>query len=165
MILPTLLMGAGLLLIIAEILIPSFGVLGGASALCLVAAVVLGYQVDSTVGTGFLIAAIVLVPAMILLGLKILPRGPFAKHLVAPGPSFEDGRVVDPRAVGLEGHEGVVESPLRPSGTARIDGRRIDVVSRGEMIEVGARVRVLEVKGNRVVVARVPEETDPGARS
>jgi hypothetical protein len=32
------------------------------------------------------------------------------------------------------------------------------VVSRGDMIGVGERVRVLEVKGNRVVVARLPAE-------
>ena len=35
-----------------------------------------------------------------------------------------------------------------------IDGRRVDVVSRGELIESGTAVRVLEVRGNRVVVVR-----------
>ena len=48
---------------------------------------------------------------------------------------------------------GVTLSALRPSGFARIDGQRVDVVTRGEMIEAGRAVRVVEVLGNRVVVA------------
>jgi membrane-bound serine protease (ClpP class) len=46
---------------------------------------------------------------------------------------------------------------LRPAGHATIDGRRVDVVSRGEMIAEGVPVVVVEVEGNRVVVARAAE--------
>ena len=55
------------------------------------------------------------------------------------------------------------ESPhprLRPAGIAEIDGRRIDVVSDGEMIEPSVTVRVIQVEGNRVVVERVPDRTE-----
>jgi membrane-bound ClpP family serine protease len=45
-------------------------------------------------------------------------------------------------------------SPLRPAGFARIENRRIDVVTRGELLDDGCPVRVVEVHGNRVVVAR-----------
>ena len=48
---------------------------------------------------------------------------------------------------------------LRPAGHATIDGRRVDVVSRGEAIEAGTRIRVIEVAGNRVVVAQIQEST------
>ncbi len=41
---------------------------------------------------------------------------------------------------------------------AEIEGRRVDVVTRGEMISAGSTVRVLDVESNRVVVA----EIDPG---
>jgi len=49
---------------------------------------------------------------------------------------------------------GHVETPLRPVGMARLAGRLVPVLSRGELIERGARVRVIEIEGNRVVVAR-----------
>ena len=52
----------------------------------------------------------------------------------------------------LKDHEGVSVTPLRPSGTAEIDGDRIDVVTLGEMIAKDTRVKVIEVEGNRVVV-------------
>jgi membrane-bound serine protease (ClpP class) len=54
----------------------------------------------------------------------------------------------------------MVVATLRPAGIARIDGRRVDVVSRGEMIESGSPVRVLSVEGNRVVVVR-DEDSQP----
>ena len=50
--------------------------------------------------------------------------------------------------------EGVALTPLRPSGTARIAGRRVDVVTEGDMIESGARVRVIKVEGARVIVKK-----------
>ena len=40
----------------------------------------------------------------------------------------------------------------RPAGTARIEGRRVDVVTRGEMIESGTWVEVISLSGNRVEV-------------
>jgi membrane-bound serine protease (ClpP class) len=51
--------------------------------------------------------------------------------------------------------EGAAVSDLRPSGVAQIEGNRVDVVTRGEMIAQGDRVRVRQVEGNRVVVERV----------
>ena len=56
---------------------------------------------------------------------------------------------------GLVGAEGLAESMLRPSGIARLNDRRHDVVTRGEMIEKGARIKVIEVSGNRIVVKKV----------
>jgi membrane-bound serine protease (ClpP class) len=50
------------------------------------------------------------------------------------------------------GAEGRVVSFLRPVGQAQIDGMTVDVISAGDWIEVGKRVRVTEVLGNRIVV-------------
>jgi membrane-bound serine protease (ClpP class) len=48
--------------------------------------------------------------------------------------------------------EGVTVTPLHPSGIAHIDGRRVDVLSMGEMVPRSTRIKVIEVRGNRVVV-------------
>jgi membrane-bound serine protease (ClpP class) len=51
--------------------------------------------------------------------------------------------------------EGVAKTDLRPAGVVLVDGQRVDVVTEGAMIEVGARVKVVAVEGNRIVVRRV----------
>jgi membrane-bound serine protease (ClpP class) len=150
-----ILLSIGLLLIVAELMFPSFGALGLMASLFIVGSVAYAFAQDSDLGIGFMIAACVLVPAMVLIGFRLLPISPFSKHLVARGFTFEDGAAIDRRDGGLLGHEGRVDSLLRPAGTATIDGRRVDVVTRGEAIEAGTRVRVIEIEGNRVVVAAV----------
>lgn len=150
-----LLLGAGLLLVLAEVLVPSMGLLGTLAAACIVGAQVFAWRVSSETGVTFLVVSGILVPAVVMGGLKVLPNTPLGRHLVAQGFTFEDGRAIDARDGGLLGVEGVVEAALRPAGVARLDGRRVDVVSRGEMIESGAQVRVVELTGNRVVVSRV----------
>ncbi len=70
----------------------------------------------------------------------------------------EDEREYSPSSTvseSLEGVEGVAITPLRPSGIARLNEQRYDVVTRGEMLEKGTRVEVIEVSGNRVVVKEV----------
>jgi membrane-bound serine protease (ClpP class) len=148
----------GLILIIAEVLVPSFGLLGGLATLSIIGSVIVAWQEDPALGSGFLVAAVLLVPTFVVLAFKILPRTPLGKRLILSGPSFEDGAAVDQRDKGLVGVEGFAMTPLRPAGMAQLGGRRVDVVSRGERIDQGVRVRVIEVRGNRVVVMRLREE-------
>jgi membrane-bound serine protease (ClpP class) len=74
--------------------------------------------------------------------------------LVPPGERPEsDGDLVAP-GTGLLGQVGVAISVLGFAGMARIGGRRVDVVTEGEVIPPGIAVRVVEIEGNRVVVKR-----------
>lgn len=41
---------------------------------------------------------------------------------------------------------------LRPAGKAMINGRRMDVIAQGEMIDEGRMVEVVEIEGIRIVV-------------
>jgi membrane-bound serine protease (ClpP class) len=52
----------------------------------------------------------------------------------------------------LRGKVGRAVSPLRPSGVALFDGRRIDVITEGMMVEPGQWVKCIEVRANKVVV-------------
>jgi membrane-bound ClpP family serine protease len=52
----------------------------------------------------------------------------------------------------LRGKTGRAVSPLRPSGVAEFDGRRIDVITEGMMVEVGQWVKCVDVRANKVVV-------------
>ena len=159
LLLPLGLLGLGLVLVIAEILFPSLGVLSILATISIIGSIVVGYGQSSTIGNAFFVATAILVPATIVFGFKILPKSPMAKYLVAEGFSFEEGSVADERDRDLLGKEGEVVAMLRPAGIARLDGRRVDVVSRDESIEVGETVRVVDLEGNRVVVARIEQNS------
>lgn len=155
------LFGLGLALIVAEVLFPSLGLLSLLATAAIVGAVVVAFGESTATGVKFLVAVALAVPAAIVLGLKVFPRSPMGRHMVAPGLSFDAESATDARDRAAIGREGTVESALRPTGIARIDGRRVDVVTRGELIEPGTRVRVVEVSGNRLVVAALEAPASP----
>ncbi len=164
MTLAILLLGIGLALVVAEVLFPSFGVLSVLATAAIVGALVVAFR--EGVGSEFLIATAILVPVVIMLGLRAFPKSPMGKYMMVEGLSFESRAATDERDVDLVGSEGIVETTLRPAGIARIDDRRVDVVSRGEIIEPGVAVIVHEVEGNRVVVIRsAATKTEEDAQS
>jgi len=57
----------------------------------------------------------------------------------------------------LVGKHGTTQSPLRPSGIALIDGKRVDVVSEGEFIDRDTAIEVTHTEGARIVVAPLPD--------
>lgn len=60
----------------------------------------------------------------------------------------------------LRGRTGKAASPLRPAGVAVFDGRRVDALSEGALIDAGTWVRCVGVRGAAVVV-RPAEANDP----
>ncbi len=55
---------------------------------------------------------------------------------------------------------GVAATALRPAGKVRLDsGELIDVVTEGDIIARNARVKVLEARMNRIVVAPAPKNS------
>ena len=51
--------------------------------------------------------------------------------------------------------EGVAITTFELSGIANINGKKVDVISEGEMISKNTRIKVTGVKGNRIVVKPV----------
>jgi membrane-bound serine protease (ClpP class) len=50
---------------------------------------------------------------------------------------------------------GTAFTQLRPAGTAVINGKRVDVVTEGQLIEKGTPIKVVAVEGMRIVVRTV----------
>jgi hypothetical protein len=61
----------------------------------------------------------------------------------------------------LVGKTGHAKCLMLPSGAVSIDGRTVNALSEGMAIEAGQRVKVIEVRGNRVVVRPVEEARGP----
>ncbi len=158
---PILLLILGLLLVAAEVFFPSMGILAILASVSVGSAVVLAFiHVGVNAGIVFLLAILLLVPLTLLLAFKILPSTPFGKRLILAGPTFDEtsGTAVTRGLESLVGKEGTALSPLRPAGVASIDGKRVDVVTRGMMIEKGTPVRVARIEGNRVIVEALPRD-------
>ena len=156
------LVGLGLVFILAEIFFVSFGALTLCSLTCLTGAVVIAFNNSGGWGVAFILLELVLIPMMIVVGLKKMPRTRWGKRLIPDGPSAEEleGSGAAEGLEALIGKEGRTMTMCRPAGTAEIDGRRRDVVSEGVTIPADAAVRVMEIEGNRVVVREIDEATD-----
>jgi membrane-bound serine protease (ClpP class) len=138
-----------------EVFFPSFGLLGTIAAAAIITGGVLAFRAGDIFLT-YLVLAFVLGPAVAAIGLKLFPKTPFGKALMLSGTSFDPIEATAGRGAGFElllDRTGVAQTPLRPSGKVLLDGRKIDVTTRGELIEAGRQVRVIRVEGNRIFVA------------
>jgi len=144
-----ILVGAALLLL--ETVLPGMiaGIIGFA---CLIAGVVMAY-VNFEAPTANIVMLTVVVGVIVgaLLWFKFFPDSRFAKVFISQRTVGDIG-TDKPE---LLNQTGTALTSLRPSGTAVISGKRIDVVTEGPFIEPGTAVKVVEVEGMRVVVRSV----------
>ena len=143
---------AGVLLIIVEILLPTVGLLAGLGVAAMLYSIVLalGGDIGALAALGI---ALVLSIVFFLLIVSRLPSSKLWNKIVLHKSSrTEEGYVSAAEQVDLVGKMGEVLTELRPSGTARIDGLLVDVISEGAFIQKGKSIVVLSVNGSRVVV-------------
>ncbi len=153
LLLPIILQLVGVVVIIAEVILPSFGIL------TIVALGVFGYSlfmvfndISKAAGYALLAADLVLIPVLVILGLKLLARSPVTLRKTL---SREEG--VSSQPPELDSYidmQGTAVTDLRPAGTAIIDGKRLDVVARGEYLEKDAAIIVTAVTGNQIIVRK-----------
>jgi len=145
---------AGLMLIGAEIFVPG-GVLGVIGAFALLGAIISGLRAFGPAVGGYIaVAIIILMGVVITLWIKLFPKTKIGKTMTVSR-DLSSFKGTQARIKELVGKEGQAVSDLRPGGFAAINGRRVDVVTQGEMISKGESVRVIEVEANRVIVGKV----------
>lgn len=149
------LIALGAVLLVAELFVPTgfvLVVIGVLSALAGVGLLFVHASLETAV-TGLLT---VCVGGPLLGGIlfSLWPYSPMGRRLLRA--SQENATVAEMAAnvelENLRGKIGRTVSPLRPSGTAEFDGRRIDVITEGLMVERGEWVKCVEVRANKVVV-------------
>lgn len=146
------LLAIGAVLLLLETVLPGMiaGVLGIG---CLAAAVIMSYsEFGSKGGNLTLVLVSVGLVAGTLAWMKYFPQSSMAKIFVSQ-------KVVG--NIGAERPEllhktGTAFTALRPSGTAVIEGQRVDVVTEGNLIDKGTPVKVVAIEGMRVVVREIP---------
>lgn len=154
LIIPIILQLAAVAVLIAEIIIPTGGILG------IITAGLFGYSlylvftgISPAVGMLFVAADVVLVPVILFGGIKLLVKSPVTLKTSLSKADGYSSQAED--MAGLTGLTGKALTDLRPAGIGLIGGKRVDVVSRGEYIEKGSAFIVHAVDGNRVVVRQI----------
>jgi len=143
-----ILLVAGALLLLAESVLPGM-IAGLGGACCLVAAVIEGYiRFGAKTGNLILLGVLAGLVVGFWLWLKYFPDSRVAKVFISRKVVGEIGT----EKPELLDQTGTALSALRPAGTAVINGKRVDVVTEGQMIDPGTPVRVVAVEGMRVVV-------------
>lgn len=145
----------GVLLIGAETYVPG-GILGVIGGIALFAAMILGFQFGPMGGTLSAVGIILLAALVLWLWVRWFPKTPAGQRLTL-SQDGRDFRLDDTAARAMVGRVGVAVSPLRPSGIGELDGRRCDVITRGEWMDAGQRFRVVAVEGARIIVAPLGE--------
>lgn len=145
---------AGVLLISAETIVPGgiLGVFGGAA---LISAAVVGWMKFSEPYNYLSIFGVLTLSiALIILWLRILPKTGIS--LSKDAGDFKAPKGKTEVEVGT-----ICEtlSPLRPSGLATIEGKRIDVITEGEWIDAHKKVKVIHTEGCRIFVRETDADT------
>ena len=150
----SLLLAAGLLLLLMEVFIPSYGLLSVGALGCLSAGLFLAFRINLAFGIFCLAVVLVLLPIEIVIGVKLFPHTWIGHRIViaARDKTERTERSSDEALFALEGKDGTTVTACRPSGVADIGGQRVDVVAEGTMIDANRPVKVVRVEGNRVVV-------------
>lgn len=150
---PIVLQLVAIIVIIAEFILPSLGILTVTSlAIFAYSLYIVFTRVSVTAGYIFVIFDLLLIPLLVIMEIKLLAFLPVTLRKTL---SSKDGANAQAEELKqLIGRIGNAITDLRPSGTAQLDGRRYDVVSTGEYIEKGSKIMVTIVDGNRIVVKK-----------
>jgi membrane-bound serine protease (ClpP class) len=161
----------GLILMGFEIFVfPGFGISGIAGIICITAGLLLSLQDFVIPNPDLPWEKEILINNMLRVLSSVLGSFLFALFMLryvlprlsktVPGPylaaTLAEARLDLPAATTLQaGHTGTAITLLRPSGKANIGGELYDVVTQGDFVPKGSRIRVSKIKGTRIVVVRM----------
>jgi membrane-bound ClpP family serine protease len=146
-------------LIIAEVFVPSGGLLSACAFACVAGGILLFFKHSTITGYAGLVIAAVMIPAVLVVAYKIFPKTRFGRSVTLTPPQRERGDAIADTAELKEllGAVGTVLTPLRPVGMCDFSGRRLECVAESGYVEKGKEVKVIRVQGTQLTV-RVTED-------
>jgi len=144
---------AGVLLIFIEMFLPGIvaGVIGG---ILLLAAVVTAYrEIGFAEGNITLLAATTATGFLWWWWATKFQNTRIGRRMTLAATSTGEAGTGETLAT-LAGQVGTAATPLRPSGTVTVAGRRIDATTAGEFLDAGTPVRIIRTHGLAVLVRK-----------
>jgi len=149
-------------LIIAEVFVPSGGLLsilalaflGGGIAMFFRHSILAGW-----IGVGI---AVVMIPAVLIFAYRLFPKTRFGKSVTLMPPERPQGDAVPDTAAlkKLLGAVGVVLTPLRPVGMCDFEGRKFECVAESGFVDKGKKVKVIDVESTQLTVRTIEESNE-----
>ncbi|MDD5726929.1 MAG: NfeD family protein [Victivallales bacterium] len=157
---PIVIFFVGLVLLALEIfVIPGFGLVGLLGISCIVISFFAAFGFENFALASRTIAFSLLgaLAVIIYLTVYVLPKSPLFKwvRLDTTQPSGEGYTAHKSVSAELLHQTGEAYTTLRPVGTALINGERYEVTTRGDYIEKGEKIEVIEATPMKIMVKRV----------
>ena len=156
---PLFLLMACAVLLVAEVFVPSAGILTVLAIACGLGGISLFFQHSLVAGWIGIGIAVVLIPAVLVIAYKVFPKTPFGKAMLLAPPEDTQGDGV-PDADELSsflGRVGRVQAVLHPVGLCDFSGRRVECVAESGYVERGKSVEVIAVQGAQLTVRETEE--------
>jgi membrane-bound serine protease (ClpP class) len=145
------LIGIGFLLLLGELFVTS-GVMLVLAVASIAVGLVFLFKYDTMIGIYALVGVLIALPVTGVLLLRMLPNTPLGQlarqapeEPAAALPHFQEMQA-------LRGRTGKTLTALRPAGMVDFDGRRVDCLTEGMMVEAGKWVRCVDVRAGSVIV-------------
>ena len=135
----------GLILLMAEALIPGFGIFGIIGGACM-----LGSTAMAGIKYGFGVFLMMIAAFIVLLLLFISVANKKKDKFVLNTQDFDESILQD-----MQGKQGITITTVQPYGKMEVEGKQIDVCSEGGYIEKNKIVQIVQIRGKIVVVKEV----------
>ncbi len=147
-------------LIIAEVFVPSGGLISLCALACLIGGAAIFFHHSTTAGIAGICVAGVMIPSVLIIAYKVFPKTRFGKSVTLTPPKRQEGDAVPdtPELKDMLGAVGVVITPLRPVGMCDFSGQRIECVAESGYVDKGKKVKVIHVQSTQLTV-RVIEDS------
>ena len=145
-----LLFAGGLVLLLAEVFLPSHGILGVFGVVALFGAVGTCFWINKHLGMASAVAMVFIMPLAIALSLKVWPHTYAGKRLILGRTQAAAARA--PSAPVHVGQMGIVVSELRPGGVCEFGMTRVEARCEHGVIPAGRHVEVVAIVDGRPLV-------------
>lgn len=149
-------------LILAEVFVPSGGIISICAIACVIGGVVIFFRHSTTAGWIGVVTAVIMIPSVLIIAYKIFPKTRFGKSVTLTPPERQRGDAI-PDTLELKemlGAVGLVITPLRPVGMCDFSGERLECVAESGYVDKGLKVKVIRVQSTQVTVRVIEiEET------
>ena len=161
-VLATVLLIAGLFLLVLEFFIPSFGMIGIIAVICLAVASWSAWQAwgsdkNPAFFRTFVFFLICGVPGTLSLGFYLLQYSAVGRAVVLQPPKM--AKTANPLEQ-LVGKRGMTQTMLTPGGMVEVSRNRYHAESLGMLIDPNSPIIVVDVRNNRLVVRPVASDTE-----
>jgi membrane-bound serine protease (ClpP class) len=145
------------ILLVAEVFIPSFGLLIVLSLASLVGGIMIFFKLSPMAGWIGIVVAVFMIPTVLVLAYKIFPKTGFGKTVLLDMPQVRKGTGVPDSQELMKrlGQKAVTTTVLRPVGMCDFDGTRLECVTESGYVEKGKTVVVIKVEGTQLTVREI----------